>query len=55
MHLLFLVGILAMYWRADLNGLSAYMAVTTIPLVAYILGETYRPSTNLKQQDNENT
>jgi hypothetical protein len=55
LHLLCVIGIWGVYRGADLNGLAAYMAVTVIPLVAYILGETYRPSTNIKKQDNENT
>jgi hypothetical protein len=43
-HLLVAVGIYGMRIGADFAGLSAYMAVTTIPLVAYILGDSLRPS-----------
>jgi hypothetical protein len=33
-----------MYLKTDLSQLAAYMAVTVIPLVAYIIGDTMRPS-----------
>jgi hypothetical protein len=58
LHLMVAVGILGMYWGVDLGALGVYMAVTAIPLVAYILGETFRPSNHIKNQDNgkeENT
>lgn len=44
LHLLVAVGVFGIYKNADLNGLAAYMAVTSIPLVAYILGDSFRPS-----------
>jgi hypothetical protein len=48
LHLMVAVGILGMILKADLAGLSSYMAVTAIPLVAYILGESFRPSNHIK-------
>lgn len=53
MHLLVVVGLIGMKWGVDMAGLAAYMGVTTIPLVAYILGETYKPSINKKTENNE--
>ena len=44
LHLLTAVGVLGMYLKTDLSQLAAYMAVTVIPLVAYIIGDTMRPS-----------
>jgi hypothetical protein len=51
LHLMVAVGILGMILKTDLAGLSSYMAVTAIPLVAYILGESFRPSNHIKNQD----
>jgi len=44
MHLLAGIGIYGLSVGADMNGLSVYMTVTIIPLVAYITGDTIRPS-----------
>jgi hypothetical protein len=44
MHLLAGIGVYGLSVGADLNGLSVYMTVTIIPLVAYITGDTIRPS-----------
>jgi hypothetical protein len=44
MHLLVVVGMYGMHIGADLTGLAVYMTVTVIPLVAYITGDSLRPS-----------
>ena len=43
-HIYILLGILAMRWQVELSSLGAYVAATSLPLLGYILGDTFRKS-----------
>ena len=43
-HVFVGIGIYGIAKGADMAGLGAYLAATAIPLIAYVLGETYRKS-----------
>lgn len=44
-HILLIIGVWAYNSNPEhIQGFAVFLGVTTIPLIAYILGDTYRPS-----------
>lgn len=43
-HVFVLMGVYAMQLNYSLNELAVYMTATAIPLITYVLGDTFRKS-----------
>lgn len=43
-HVFIFIGIFAIVKNYNLSDLAVYMSATAIPLVAYVLGDTFRKS-----------
>lgn len=44
LHLFVAIGVYGIYKGADLNSLAVFLTAVAIPLVGYIIGDTFRPS-----------
>ncbi len=43
--ILLIIGLITLYTRPNyLNNMAVYIVSTTLPLIAYIIGESFRPS-----------